>query len=105
MKILEIPLVLMDTTLWGYLKLEEQEGMAEVERMIERVREVGGLFTLLWHQEAIRMRGGRLYPKILEKLGKMDCFVSSGIDVASGWESRRVPLVRSGQEYSCRGTQ
>ena len=104
MKILEIPLVLMDTTLWSYLKLEEQEGMAEVERMIERVREVGGLFTLLWHQEAIRMRGGRLYPKILEKLAKMDCFVSSGIDVASWWESRSVPLVREGHEYRFLGT-
>ena len=104
MKILEIPLVLMDTTLWGYLKLEEQEGMAEVERMIEKVREVGGLFTLLWHQEAIRMRGGRLYPRILEKLASGECFVSSGIGVASWWESRSVPLVREGQEYRLGGT-
>ena len=104
MKILEIPLVLMDTTLWGHLKLDEQEGMADVERMIERVREVGGLFTLLWHQEAIRMRGGRLYPRILEKLASMGCFVTSGIGVASWWESRSVPLVREGHEYKIEGT-
>ena len=99
MRILEIPLVLMDTTLWGYLKLKEEKGMAEVERVIEKVREVGGLFTLLWHQEAIRMRGGRLYSRILEKLTSMECFVSSGIGVASWWESRSVPLLREGNQY------
>ncbi len=99
MKILEIPLVLMDTTLWGYLKLDEEEGMADVEVMIEKVKEVGGLFTLLWHQEAMRMRGGRLYPRILENLARRECFVSSAIGVASWWESRSVPLVREGREY------
>ena len=60
-RIVEIPLSLMDTTLWGYLKKDEESGHAEIRRMVDRVKDVGGLFTLLWHQEAVRMKGGRLY--------------------------------------------
>ncbi len=37
---LEIPLTLMDTTLWGYLKKDEESGLAEIKRMVEKVREV-----------------------------------------------------------------
>ncbi len=59
MSLLELPLVLMDTTLWGYLKRSEEEGLGDAVRMMNAVEEVEGLFTLLWHQEAVRMKGGR----------------------------------------------
>ncbi len=61
MNLLELPLILMDTTLWGYLKKSEEEGFGDAVRMMKAVEEVEGLFTLLWHQEAVRMRGGRIY--------------------------------------------
>ena len=35
MRLLELPLVLMDTTLWGYLKRSEEEGFGDSMRMIE----------------------------------------------------------------------
>jgi len=61
LNLLELPLSLMDTTLWGYLKKGEEEGLADVMRLMAMVEEVEGLFTLLWHQEAVRMKGGRVY--------------------------------------------
>jgi len=103
MKIVEIPLVLMDTTLWGHMKLREEDGFADLQMMLERVKDVGGLFTLLWHQEAIRMKGGRLYSKILERLAKTHGFVSTAAGVASWWNSRSVPLVRDEHEYVFKG--
>ena len=68
MNLLELPLVLMDTTLWGYLKRTEEEGFADAMRMMKAVEEVEGLFTLLWHQEAVRMRGGRIYWALLDEI-------------------------------------
>jgi hypothetical protein len=93
MRLLELPLSLMDTTLWGYLKKSEQEGFADVKRSIEMVEKVEGLFTLLWHQEAVRMKGGRLYWKVLKDLSRRKgVFVGSGADVAKWWRAREVPL-------------
>jgi hypothetical protein len=96
MRLLELPLSLMDTTLWGYLKKSEEEGLDDVRRSIRMVAGVEGLFTLLWHQEAVRMRGGRAYWKVLRGLGRRKgVFVGSGADVSSWWRSREVTLNRS----------
>ncbi|HUH99695.1 MAG TPA: hypothetical protein VLY65_01505 [Nitrososphaerales archaeon] len=97
MKLLELPLSLMDTTLWGYLKRTEEEGLEDVARSMGMVESVEGLFTLLWHQEAVRMKGGRAYWKVLKALGRRkDVFVGSGRQVADWWRAREVPLKPSG---------
>jgi hypothetical protein len=93
LRLLELPLSLMDTTLWGYLKKTEEEGLEDVRRSMAAVEEVEGLFTLLWHQEAVRMRGGRVYWKVLRSLGRRKgIFVGSGAVVARWWRARGVPL-------------
>jgi hypothetical protein len=93
MRLLELPLSLMDTTLWGYLKKGEEEGFDDVMRSIRMVEEVEGLFTLLWHQESVRMKGGRIYWRILKELGRRKgLFVGSGAEVARWWRARAVPL-------------
>ncbi len=89
MKIMELPLVLMDTTLWGYLKRDEAHGLRDVVEMKERVRSVGGLFTILWHTESLRMRGGRIYPRILDMLKQDNAYVSNAGNVARWWKRRR----------------
>ncbi|HYR03960.1 MAG TPA: hypothetical protein VEO75_01115, partial [Nitrososphaerales archaeon] len=93
LSLLELPLSLMDTTLWGYLKKGEEEGFGDVMRLMSMVEDVGGLFTLLWHQEAVRMKGGRIYWRILRELGRRKkLFVGSGLEVARWWRAREVPL-------------
>ncbi|MBM3897517.1 MAG: hypothetical protein FJ358_03205 [Thaumarchaeota archaeon] len=88
LNILELPLTLMDTSLWGYMHLQEEDGFAEVERTISKVKEHRGLFTLLWHQEALQMKGGRLYPRILRRLAGESCFVSNAERMAEWWLNR-----------------
>jgi len=97
MNLLEVPLVLMDTTLWGYLKRSEAEGMADAMKITGQVEEVEGLLTLLWHQEAVRMRGGRIYWKLLQEFKSRGCFVGSGAEVARWWRARAVPLIKDGK--------
>lgn len=98
-RLLELPLVLMDTTLWGYLKRTEEEGRSDFMSLKKKVAGVNGLFTLLWHQEAARMRGGRIYPRLLDELRADRCFVGTGGQVAGWWRKRGAPLTRSGQRF------
>ena len=103
MKLLELPLVLMDTTLWGYLKLGEEDGLARTRGLISLVRATGGLFTLLWHQESLRMKGGRIYPQILDDLVAGGAWVTNANAVTSWWNSRAVPLQRREDTYLLSG--
>jgi hypothetical protein len=97
MKLLELPLVLMDTTLWGYLKRSEEEGFSDALRMMQEVKDVEGLFTLLWHQEAVRMKGGRIYWRLLDEIARRGCFVGSGAEISRWWRVRSTPLVKRGK--------
>jgi hypothetical protein len=92
LRLLELPLSLMDTTLWGYLKKTEEEGLNDVIRFMDMVEGVECLFTLLWHQEAVRMKGGRIYWLILRQLQESGAFVGSGAEVSRWWRAREVPL-------------
>lgn len=96
MKVVELPLVLMDTTLWGYLKRSEGEGEQDFLSLLDRVVEVNGLMTLLWHQESVRMKGGRIYPRLLAALAGRDCYTATGEMVARWWVERGRSLVTDG---------
>jgi hypothetical protein len=48
-ELLEIPLLVMDGTLVVYMKLQEEESVSQVQDVLNRCRAVGGVFTLVWH--------------------------------------------------------
>ena len=98
--LLELPLTLMETTLWGYLKRTEEQGLEDTLAMMKAVEKVEGLFTLLWHQESVRMRGGRVYWKVLDALKRKGCYVATGAQIARWWRARSLPLVRKGNLIS-----
>lgn len=52
-ELLEIPLLVMDKTLLGYMKLSPGECLDAVTALMNRCRTVGGIFTLLWHNDAL----------------------------------------------------
>lgn len=102
MHLLELPLSVMDATLWGYLKRNEADGRSDVGSMVGKVQDVGGLFTLLWHPEAVRMKGGRIYPSILDDLMMKRPFLGGGITIASWWRARAIPMKRENHRLSIR---
>ena len=87
--ILEIPLVLMDTSLWGYMNLDEKQGLELIREMMNVIKNTGGLFTILWHQEALLMKKGRIYIEILKILANEECFVGSALSICEWWMSRK----------------
>jgi hypothetical protein len=50
--LIEIPLLVMDRTLLAYMGLTKEQAILSVNQLIERCRMVGGVFTILWHNDA-----------------------------------------------------
>ena len=50
--LLEIPLLVMDRTLLEYMSLSKGEAIYSVKQMLDRCRMVGGVFTILWHNDS-----------------------------------------------------
>jgi len=74
MKIQEIPLIAMDTSLRYYQKLSAAEGKNRILVLARRCAEVGGVFTMLWHNTSFSedwLEWGRMYPDLLSDLSKM----------------------------------
>ena len=67
--LLEIPLIAMDSTLLGYMNLDEEIALEKVRDCIARCRAVGGVFSFVWHNTRIMNSRHRwLYTQILDLL-------------------------------------
>jgi hypothetical protein len=68
-ELLEIPLLVMDRTLVNYMKLTHEQSVETVRDCVARCRAVGGVFTLVWHNNHLLHRELKeLYLKILSLL-------------------------------------
>jgi len=80
--LIEIPIGIMDADLFGRLNLNEKEAWNYITRKIEDAERNGAkIFTVLFHQESLRMKGGRLYKKLLNYLSEKSYKVSRCMDV------------------------
>ncbi len=90
------PITFMDAYLFTYTRLTEQNVVSYVKTNIQKAKNSGAsMVTILWHDNAILMKGGRMYGKLLEGLVAMRglTFVR-GIDayehVTSGFAERSI---------------
>jgi len=71
--VLEIPLLVMDRTLIVYMGLSKNQAISEVKKLLGRCRSVGGVFTILWHNDAFLDPFYRsVYLGLLESLQGID---------------------------------
>lgn len=86
------PITVMDAYLFTYMHIPEERVVEHMGKAIELVS--GGSFvTILWHDNVLKMKGGRIYSKIADFLAsKDDVQVVRGIDA---YES-----VRSGSRFT-----
>lgn len=80
--LVEFPITFMDAYLFTYMKLSEEKVVNFIaESLDELIRRGIRYATLLWHDNSILMRGGRVYPKLLEYLAsREDIIILRGID-------------------------
>ena len=50
--LIEIPLLVMDRTLLEYMTLTKRQATQSIHTLVERCGMVGGVFTILWHNDA-----------------------------------------------------
>ena len=85
--ILEFPVTLMDAYLFSYMNISEEKIISTIEKTLNSCRQLDSDFnvmTILWHDNVLKMKGGRMYPKILEFLSTQDDVqMCKGIDLAT----------------------
>jgi len=73
------PITYMDAYLFTYMKQTEESIVPYIIRTATELYESGvELLTLLWHDNAVMMKGGRVYPKLVEELTALDITFLTG---------------------------
>jgi len=80
--IIEIPLVIMDTTLFHYMNLNENECWQVIRMTIDIIEKYQGAAAFLWHNHNIRGWKGRLYRKLLSYCKEKKAWLASGEEIA-----------------------
>ena len=85
-KLIEFPITLMDAYMFTYMKITEEQIIPTFEHTLNYGRKLNNDFniiTVIWHDNVLQMKGGRMYKKILEYLvSQQDVKISRGIDLA-----------------------
>lgn len=92
-KLLELPLVIMDTALFypNYLNLSKKEAEQAVNRLLEKMVEFGGALTINWHDRSIAPERlwNDFYFKLLEKLKCQGVWFPTAAQAALWFRKRR----------------
>lgn len=86
--LIELPLIIMDAAVWTGLKLTEETALQIIQQIRDIIKENYGLLTILWHNNVLRMHGGRIYRDILNLLVNQSVYNVSGAEVAKWWQGR-----------------
>jgi peptidoglycan/xylan/chitin deacetylase (PgdA/CDA1 family) len=74
------PITFMDAYLFTYLHLTEDNVVKFVVDKTEELFASGAqILTFLWHDNSVMMKGGRMYPKLVEQLAALDVRFLTGI--------------------------
>jgi hypothetical protein len=78
LNLLEIPLTVMDGSLYGYRKMTPAEGKQKILQIARRCAEVGGTFTLLWHNSSFDFEWAPWRQVYIESLSALTSIEASG---------------------------
>ena len=81
---IEFPVTLMDAYLFTYMKIKEEMIVSEFGKTLELGRSLSenNVISVIWHDNVLKMKGGRMYKQILEFLTSQDDVkIMRGIDL------------------------
>jgi peptidoglycan/xylan/chitin deacetylase (PgdA/CDA1 family) len=91
--ILEIPLVVMDATLFN-VATSFEDAWGYTKKLVDIVEKYNGVITFLWHNNVFncpfRQNWGRLYEKILKYCYEKNAWMTSGEEIYNWWSSQRL---------------
>lgn len=83
--ILEIPLIVMDSTLFEYMRLNMQGAWEIIKRLIDTVEKYNGVITILWHNTYMTNENLRFYEQILKYCNGKNALMTSGEEIFNFW--------------------
>ncbi|AKB18905.1 MULTISPECIES: polysaccharide deacetylase family protein [unclassified Methanosarcina] len=91
--ILEIPLVIMDRSLFkDYMRLDVKKAWECTKHLINTVERYNGVITILWHNNTcIEGENLKYYEKILEYCAGKNAWITSGEEIYNWWTSQVEP--------------
>ncbi len=70
--LLIVPFQIMDGTFLHYLRLSPEDASVEIENIMSEVKNVGGTFVSIWHNETVNNTGlWKGYQQVFEKMNKI----------------------------------
>ena len=68
--LIEFPVTLMDAYLFTHMKIEEKKIVSEFQKALDVGRNLSeeNIISVVWHDNVLKMKGGRVYKEILEFL-------------------------------------
>jgi len=68
--LIEFPVTLMDAYLFTHMKIEEKKIVSEFQKALDIGRNLSeeNVISVIWHDNVLKMKGGRVYKEILEFL-------------------------------------
>lgn len=92
MDLVELPLTIMDMTLFRNLGLNGKEALEAAWKAIEPLIQAGGLVSLLWHNDYFNEPEYAdwqwTYEQLLERLAAMNPWCATGAEIAAWWRSQ-----------------
>lgn len=83
--ILEIPLIIMDNTLFDYMRFNYETAWDTIKMIIDTVEKHNGILTILWHNTYMIDWKIELYEEILRYCKKKDAWMTSGENISDWW--------------------
>ena len=83
--ILEIPLTIMDCTLFDYMKLDFNKAWDVTKMLIDIVEKHKGIITILWHNTYVVNDKLKFYEKILKYCYEKGAWMTSGEEIWKWW--------------------
>jgi len=85
LNIVELPLIIMDASLFFYMRMDMNTAFKACKQVIEKVMNCNGVLTLLWHNNFVTGEMGTFYTKILDFLRSTDPWFANSAEVIEWW--------------------
>ncbi len=86
LNIVELPLVIMDVTLWGYMRLTPTEQLNLCKNLIDKVAAIHGVVTIVWHNTHMLGAEGALYEAIIKYAAEKGAWLTTAQDIVTHWQ-------------------
>lgn len=81
--LIEIPLTIMDGTLFEYMRLDDMTALSLTKTLIDTVEKYRGVITILWHNTYMVGTKLKFYEQILKYCREKNAYMSSCEDIAN----------------------